>query len=67
LEVELKRETCDWLTEPIVDWFKETVPRAVVVEFDRFIAAGDRDQTIKRIARLQAESDSRGGFVGMYL
>ena len=67
LEVELVRETCDWLTEPIVAWFKETVPRSVAVEFDRYIAAGDLAQTRLRIERLQAETEGRGGFVGMYL
>lgn len=67
LEVELVRETCDWLTEPIVAWFIETVPRSVAVEFDRYIAAGDLAQTRLRIERLQAESEGRGGFVGMYL
>lgn len=67
LEAELARETCDWLTEPIVRWFKETVQRSVAVEFDRYIAAGDLAQTVERIKRLQAESDQKGGFVGMYL
>jgi hypothetical protein len=67
LDVELARETCDWLTEPIVEWFRETVPRAVTVEFDRYIAAGDLEQAVKRIERIQAESDQRGGYVGMYL
>ena len=67
LEVELLRETCDWLTEPVVAWFQETVPRSVAVEFDRYIAAGDLSQTVERIARLQAESEGRGGYLGMYL
>jgi hypothetical protein len=67
LEVELARETCDWLTEPIVHWFAETVPRAVTVEFDRYIAAGDLEQAVRRIERIQSESDQRGGYVGMYL
>lgn len=67
LEVELVRETCDWLTEPIVQWFKETVQRSVAAEFDRYIAAGDLAQTVERINRIQAESDQKGGFVGMYL
>jgi hypothetical protein len=67
LEVELLKETCDWLTEPIVQWFKETVPRSVAVEFDRYIAAGDLQQTVQRIERLRAETEGRGGFVGMYL
>jgi hypothetical protein len=67
LEVELSRETCDWLTEPVVTWFKETVRQAVRVEFDRYIAAGDLQQTLKRIEALQTESDQQGGFLGMYL
>jgi hypothetical protein len=67
LEVELDQETCDWLTEPVVTWFAETVRRAVMVEFDRYIAGGDLAQTKKRIEQLQAESDRQGGFVGMYL
>jgi hypothetical protein len=67
LQVDLERETCEWLTEPIVAWFRDTVQHSVMVEFDRYIAAGDLQQTIERIARLQAESDSQGGFMGMYL
>lgn len=67
LKVELVRETCQWLTEPIVAWFSETVPHSVRVEFDRYIAAGDLKQTVERIQRLQAESDEHGGYVGMYL
>lgn len=67
LDVALTRETCDWLTEPIVEWFRETVRRAVMVEFDRYIAAGDLQQAIKRAAEIQAEIDRRGGYVGMGL
>jgi hypothetical protein len=67
LDVELVRETCDWLTEPIVRWFIETVPRSVMVEFDRYIAVGDLQQTLERAKKLQAETESRGGYVGMYL
>ncbi len=67
LDVELARETCDWLTEPVVAWFDETVRRAVTVEFDRYITAGDLAQTVKRIQQIQAQVDQSGGFVGMYL
>lgn len=67
LEASLGWETCDWLTEPIVGWFRETVTRAVMVDFDRYIAAGDLQRTIERLARLQAESDSHSGFLGMGL
>ena len=63
----LTRETCDWLTEPVVAWFRETVAKAVAIEFNRYIVAGDLEQTKQRIAALQANADQRGGFVGMYL
>lgn len=67
LEVELIRETCDWLTEPIIAWFRQSVPFSVSVEFDRYIEAGDLEKTRERLARLQATTDQSGGFVGMYL
>lgn len=67
LEVELTRETCDWLTEPIAAWFRETVRQAVIVEFDRFIAAGDLGRTLERAARLEAESEAKSGYLGMGL
>jgi uncharacterized protein (UPF0335 family) len=43
------------------------VRQAVRVEFDRYIAAGDLRRTIDRIERCRAESDARGGFLGMGL
>ena len=67
LQVDLHRDTCDWITTPIVDWFAETTSRAVRIEFDRYISAGDLDRTIQRMEQLEAESDSQGGFVGMGL
>ena len=67
LSIELARETCDWLTAPIVDWFKQSVDRAMMVEFDRYIAAGDLKQTLERIERLKAQTDQSEGYVGMYL
>ena len=44
-------------------WFADTVPKAVLVEFDRYIQAGDLAQTMQRLERIQAESDESGGFV----
>ena len=67
LHVELAQEICDWLTEPVVEWFKKTVSCAVQVEFDRYIATGDLAKTIDRMKKLQAESDAEGGFLGMGL
>jgi hypothetical protein len=67
LEVELTRETCDWLTAPIVEWFAQSVQHAVCAEFDRYIEAGDLAKTKARIEKLQAELEKSGGHVGMYL
>ena len=67
LEVHLQREVCDWLTAPAVQWLGETVSRAVQVEFDRYIAAGDLQKTIGRMDRLRQETEARGGFLGMDL
>ncbi|MCA9134128.1 MAG: hypothetical protein KDA45_13265 [Planctomycetales bacterium] len=67
LQVSLRRETCDWLNQAIVDWFSETVRRNVMLEFDRFISAGDLSKTVQRIEQIQQASDQAGGYVGMYL
>ncbi|MCD0460943.1 hypothetical protein [Roseiconus lacunae] len=67
LSVELLRETCGWLSQPIVEFFAESVQHAVLVEFDRYIAAGDLTKTHERIEKLNAENEAGEGFVGMYL
>lgn len=67
LAVELVRENCDWLTEPVVAWFRESVLKAARVEFDRYIAAGDLEQTLLRLKRIENQSDRKGGYLGMGL
>jgi len=67
LEVGLAGETCPWLNEPMVEFLSESVRHAVLVEFDRYIEAGDLKKTEERIRSIQAQSDSSDGFVGMYL
>lgn len=67
LQVELVRETCDWLTAPIVNWFAETVPHAVRVEFDQYIAAGDLARAHQRAAQMQSQIEEAGGYLGMFL
>jgi len=67
IEATLERETVEWLTEPISQWFTETVARTIAVEFDRYIEAGDLEKTRQRVEKLQSASDDAGGFVGMYL
>jgi hypothetical protein len=67
LNAELVRETCDWLTAPVVEWFQQAVQYAVSVDFDRFIEAGDLERTKERTAKLQEVIEKSGGHVGMYL
>jgi len=67
LSVQLERETCQWLSEPVVGFLSESVQHAVLVEFDRYIAAGDLKKTEERISAITEQSDSADGFVGMYL
>ena len=67
LSVELVRETADWLTEPVVHWFHESVVHAVKVEFNRYISSGDLAQTLDRLKQLESQLDKSGGYVGMYL
>ena len=67
LSVELQSETCPWLTAEAVAWLKETVEQAVRIEFDRYIAAGDLQRTIDRLRDLEAETEAKGGYLGMGL
>jgi len=67
LEITLETETCDWLTQPAVEWLRLSVKHAVETEFDRYIAAGDLSRALDRLAREQAAIDAGGGFLGMNL
>jgi hypothetical protein len=67
LNVSLDKETCSWLEQHVVKWFEESVTHAVVVEFDRYIGAGDPEKTKLRKQQLEQAVESGGGFVGMHL
>ncbi|MCH2370383.1 MAG: hypothetical protein MK324_07605 [Pirellulales bacterium] len=67
LVISLQGETCDWLSQPVVDWFVQTVREAVKVEFDRYINAGDLEKTRQRIKEIEEASDGADGYLGMYL
>ena len=67
LAIRLDVETCDWLTQPAVEWLSVSVKHAVEAEFDRYIAAGDLAKARERLAREQARIDEAGGFLGMNL
>jgi hypothetical protein len=53
LDVDLASDTCDGIPPAVVEWLAERVRQAVVIEFDRFIAAGE-------LAKLDAEEDLGG-------
>jgi hypothetical protein len=65
LRVTLLTETCDWVTSPIVDWFGETVERAVLVEFDRYLASEGVEQTARWAVLLETEMEAQYGYMGM--
>lgn len=67
IAVRLVRETCSWLSEPFVNFMAESVQQALIVEFDRYIQAGDLEKTRERLRKLNEQSDAADGFVGMYL
>lgn len=67
LTIHLTQETCSWLNQEIVTWFEQTVTRAVEVEFDRYIAAGDLEKTQQRLAEMEQQEQANSGFLGMYL
>lgn len=60
LQIELVSETCEGVPAVVVDWFCSAVERAVLVEFDRFIAAGTLAERVKELERLTHLADSSG-------
>jgi len=67
LTVALSKENCDWLNQPAVNWLALSARRAIEVEFDRYIAAGDLGRTLERLATEQAAIETGGGYLGMNL
>jgi len=66
LAIELVSDTCGGLPAVVVDWFCGAVERAVLVEFDRFIAAGHLARRVDELERLAHLAD-RSDFAGMNL
>ena len=67
ISTKLASETCAWLSEPIVGFLAESVQHALLIEFNRYIEAGDLEKTEQRIKAVQEQSDASDGYVGMYL
>ena len=66
LAIELVSETCGGLPAVVVDWFRGAVERAVLVEFDHFIAAGHLARRVDELERLTHLAE-RSDFAGMNL
>lgn len=64
LRVTLASETCNGVPEAVLEWFKGRVEKAVIVEFDRFIAAGQLKDRTAQLGRCERLSDV-AGFSGM--
>lgn len=66
LNVTLVSDTCGGLPEAVLAWFKGRVEKAVAIEFDRFIAAGQLTQRTTDLGQIERLSDL-SGFSGMNL
>lgn len=63
LDVQLVAHTCPPLPPVMLDWFREAVHRAVLIEFDRFISAGQLTARVDALgseARLSQLADFSG-------
>jgi hypothetical protein len=64
LDIRLSAETCGTVPPDVLAWFRCVVQRAVLIEFDRFIAAGqlaERMTNLDRLGRAAALTDFAGG------
>jgi hypothetical protein len=54
LQIELAAETCGGLPPAVLAWFRDIVRRAVLIEFDRFISAGQLAQQVSQIGTVDS-------------
>ena len=64
LNVVLIAETCGGVPPTALDWLRGIVKRAVLVEFDRFIAAGQLADRLDELGDIDSITDV-AGFAGM--
>ena len=57
LTIELAAETCGGLSPEVLAWFRRVVERAVLVEFDRFIAAGHLAERVSQLGHVASLAD----------
>jgi hypothetical protein len=61
LDVRLTSETCGDIPPEVETWLKQRVEKAVAIEFDRFIAAGQLSSRTSELGDIEQLSDL-GGF-----
>jgi hypothetical protein len=66
LQITLVGETCGGLSGDVLRWFEQRVTQAVLVEFDRFIAAGRLAQRVGELGQV-AQLAQLADFAGMNL
>jgi len=66
LDVRLVSETCDGIPVEVASWLEHRVCKAVAIEFDRFISAGNLTARSDELGQLEKLSDL-GGFAGMHV
>jgi hypothetical protein len=66
LAVELTAETCGGLPADVLAWFRRVVERAVLIEFDHFIAAGSLAARVTQLGKVASVADL-ADFAGMGL
>jgi hypothetical protein len=64
LSVVLTAETCGGVPPAVLDWLRRSVKRAVLIEFDRFIADGQLADRVKQLGSVDSITDV-AGFAGM--
>jgi hypothetical protein len=64
LLIELKAETCVPMSPEVLAWFRRIVERAVLIEFNHFIAAGALAKRVDDLGRVESVA-SVSDFAGM--
>ena len=68
LEVELAGETCDWLTQPVVEWFcRDGFAEPWLSSSTATLPPATCNRLANGSRRSRPPSDAADGFVGMYL
>jgi hypothetical protein len=66
LQIVLAAETCGGVSDGVLPWLERNVDRAVLIEFDRFIAAGRLAHRVSELGSVNQLADL-AGFAGMNL